>query len=127
MPTLYKDGLVELSDQELVFKNYYFPVGSRSIPLNDIESIQVRQPTLMNRWRLWGSDDLKTWFPNDWRRPSRDRVFFVTLRENPQHDSWRKRLLNSITGRSYRHIGFTVHDWQALASILEKEGLVRDQ
>jgi serine/threonine protein kinase len=109
--TLYKDRLIEITDQEIVFHRYYLPFGSdRHVPWSHIESIQVRPPSLSSgSWRLWGCEDfLRTWYPLDFARPSRDRIFLLCLR-----------------GRS-RRIGFTVEDSSKVMEILKARGLLRE-
>jgi hypothetical protein len=110
MSTLYKDGLVEITDQEIVFHRYYFPFGGdKHVPLRDIESVEARPPSFWGgSWRIWGSGDFRTWFPLDGARPNRDRLFFTNLR-----------------GRS-RRIGFTVEHSEAAAQVLKEHGLLRD-
>ena len=56
MSTLYKDHLIEVTEQEVVFHRYYFPFGGdKHVPLNQIESVQVRQPSItFGSWRIWG-------------------------------------------------------------------------
>ena len=110
MSTLYKDRLVEITDQEVVFHRYYFPFGGdKHVPLNEIESVQVRPPSLWaGSWRIWGSGDLRTWFPLDGARPNRDRIFIAFLR-----------------GRS-RRIGFTVEHSNEVTAVLKERGLLRE-
>ena len=110
MSTAYKDSLIEITDQEVVFHRYYFPFGGdKHVPLSQIESIQVRPPSLFNgSWRLWGSGDLRTYFPQDFARPKRDRIFFAFLR-----------------GRWWR-IGFTVEHSQTVIDILRERGLLHE-
>jgi hypothetical protein len=110
MNTLYKDGLVEINDQEIVFHRYYFPFGGdRRVPLNEIESVQVRPPSLFGgSWRMWGSGDFRTWYPLDGARPSRDRIFTLFLQ-----------------GR-FRRIGFTVEHSAEVTAILKERGLLRE-
>jgi hypothetical protein len=110
MTTLYQDTLIEVTDQEVVFHRYYFPFGSaKYVPWNQIESVQVRPPSFFGgSWRLWGSGDFHTWFPQDFARPSRDRIFIASLRG------------------SFVRIGFTVEDSQKVASILKERGLLHD-
>jgi hypothetical protein len=111
MGALYKDKLIEVTDQEMIFHRYYLPFGSaKYVPWNQIESVQVRPPLFFGgSWRLWGSGDfLRTWFPLDFARPSRDRIFIASLRG------------------SFVRIGFTVEDSQKVASILRKRGLLHD-
>ena len=110
MNTLYQDGLIEITDEKIVFQHYYFPFGSaKRVPLSQIESIQAKPPSFFGgSWRIWGSGDplFRTWFPLDGARPSRDLIFIATLR-----------------GRSVR-VGFTVEHSQPVIGILEKLGLL---
>ena len=108
MSTLYKDGLIEITDQEVVFHRYYFPFGGdKHVPLSQIESVQVRPPSVWGgSWRIWGSGDFRTWFPLDGARPSRDRIFITFLR-----------------GR-FRRIGFTVEHSEEVAEVLKERGLL---
>jgi hypothetical protein len=105
--TLYKDSLIEITDQEIVFRRYYFPFGGdKHVPFRRIESIQVWQPSIaFGSWRIWGGGP-RTWFPLDWRRPGRDTIFIAISR-----------------GRFLR-IGFTVEDSQRVKSVLRELGLL---
>jgi len=109
MRTLYKDSLIELTDEEIVFHRYFFPFGNdKHVALNLIERIEVKQPSFRaGSGRLWGGD-FQTWFPLDFKRPSRDRIFIVFLR-----------------GSSCR-IGFTVEDSQLVTSLLKEIGLLQE-
>jgi hypothetical protein len=106
----YKDSLVEVSDDGMVFHRYYFPLGGdKHVPLNRIESVKVgRNSFFGGKWRIWGTGDFRTWFPEDWGRPGRDRVFFASLRD------------------SYRRIGFTVENSENLIAVLKTRGLLSD-
>jgi hypothetical protein len=108
MSSLYKDKLIEVTDQEIVFHRYYFPFGrDKHVPLGQIESVEVRQPSIFGgRWRIWGTGDFRTWFPLDGSRPSRDRIFVASLRD------------------SSRRIGFTAENSQKLAGVLKERGLL---
>jgi hypothetical protein len=110
MNTIYKDKLIEVTDQEVVFHRYYFPFGGdKHVPLSQIESVQVRQPSVFGgSWRIWGTGDFQTWFPLDGGRPSRDRIFVASLRD------------------SSRRIGFTVEDSQKVTSVLKERGLLHE-
>ncbi|MFZ0455799.1 MAG: hypothetical protein WCE54_12510 [Ignavibacteriaceae bacterium] len=78
---LYKDNLVEIREDSFTLKNYYFPFGSKKVLSKDIENIEVKEPTLINgRWRIWGTGNLLYWFPLDFLRPSRKKIFFVTYK-----------------------------------------------
>lgn len=104
---IYKDKLIELSDEEIIFHRYYFPFGGdRRVSWGQIASIQVKEPSLLGgSWRLWGSGDFRTWFPLDFKRPGRDRIFVAILRD------------------SLRRIGFTVEDSQKVIAILKEREL----
>ena len=106
MSVIYQDQLVEITDQEVVFHRYYYPSGSdKRVPLSRIASVRVR---LGGSWRLWGTGDFRTWFPQDYERPRRDRIFIVSLRG------------------SFRRIGFTVEDSQKVADIFRERGLLHE-
>lgn len=81
MNTLYKDGLVEVTDQEVIFHRYYLPFGGdKHVFLSRIDHIEVRQPSIgFGSWRIWGGGP-RTWFPWDGARPSRDAIFVAFLR-----------------------------------------------
>ncbi|MFZ0181537.1 MAG: hypothetical protein WAL62_00160, partial [Methanoregula sp.] len=79
---LYADHLVTITGESITFAYYSFPfAGSRTVAFSDIDHIMVMEPSLINgKWRIWGSGDLRTWFPLDIHRPSRDRIFLMTLK-----------------------------------------------
>jgi hypothetical protein len=108
----YKDGLIEITDQEIIFRRYYFPFGGdKHVLLSQIESIQVKPPSFFGgSWRLWGTGDplFRTWFPLDGARPNRDRIFIASVR-----------------GKSPR-IGFTVENSEQVTSILKERGLLTE-
>jgi len=106
MSTTYKDQLIEITDQEVIFHRYYFPFGGdKHLPLNRIASVRVR---MGGGWRLWGTGDLRTWYPQDYERPRRDRVFIISLRD------------------SFRRIGFTAEDSQKVMAIFRQRGLLQE-
>jgi hypothetical protein len=110
MSTLYKDKLIELTEQEIVFHRYYFPFGGdKHVLLSHIASVKVKPASVFGgSWRIWGTDDFRTWFPLDGRRPGRDRVFVASLRD------------------SSRRIGFTVENSQQLTDVLKERGLLQE-
>lgn len=105
---LYSDSLVEIDNASICFKGYYFPWGgAKRVRFADIGKITTEKPDLSNgQWRLWGSGDLRTWFPKDWQRPARPAIFFAHLRG------------------SSRRIGFTVEDIPQVEQILRDKGLL---
>ena len=105
---IYSDRLVEITKGSILFRNYYFPFGSKRVPFSDVDNIVAKETTWRNgKWRIHGTVDFLTWFPRDWKRPSRDRIFFVSFPN--------KR----------RRIGFTVEDSETVAKILADEGLLQ--
>src|SRR3954467_9607150 len=110
MKQLYSDRLVMLSDAGLTLKRYSCPSGCRTIDLPHIERIRVLRPTLTNgQWRLWGTGNLKTWFPLDLHRPGRERVFLLNLKGQ------------------WRQIGFTVERWEEFLTHLQTTKLPLEQ
>jgi len=106
----YKDKLIEIFDDTIVFKNYYFPTGSKSIRLSQAECVEEKPPTLRNgKWRLHGTGDplFRIWFPADYDRPSRDKIFVM-----------------KVKGKWIR-IGFTVENSYVVSELLKTKGLLR--
>jgi hypothetical protein len=106
----YEDKLVHITGQYIVFQRYYFPFGSKEVLVSEIEYITVLQPSMANgSWRIWGTGDFSTWFPCDWRRPKRDVIFRLKLKDRS------------------RYIGFTVEDSWAVLSLFREMGLLRNE
>ena len=104
---IYSDSLVEITSDGILFRNYYFPFGSRRVALSEVDGVLAKEPTWSNgKWRIQGTIDFRTWFPRDWKRPARDRIFFI-----------------SFAGKRSR-IGFTVEDSLEGANILNENGLL---
>jgi len=105
--TLYADRMVSVSGTGIMFAAYSFPFArSRKVPFTDIDHISAAEPTMANgKWRIWGSGDLRTWYPLDLHRPSRDRIFFAFVKPGDTR------------------IGFTVEDSSRFIRILEESGI----
>ncbi len=75
----YDDGMVQLDRRALTLRRYHFPSGtSKVIPLQSIRGYQAEPLGLwMQRFRIWGSSDLRRWLPLDMSRPLRSTL--VTL------------------------------------------------
>ena len=67
----YDDGLVQLDRHALTLRRYHFPSGTaKVIPLRAIKGYRTESlGVLMQRFRIWGSSDLRRWLPLDVRRP----------------------------------------------------------
>ncbi len=105
---LYADNLVTLTGDSITFHHYFFPLFTegRTVLFQDIDRIEIRKPTILNgKWRIGGSGNLSTWFPFDWHRPSRDRIFVAVVREQGMN------------------VGFTVGNPAAVTAILRKKGI----
>jgi hypothetical protein len=107
--TLYADEFVRLTDKEITFLKYSFcGKSARMLPYSSIEGIQSLEPTLSNgKWRIAGSRGNGIWFLWDSHRPSRDRIFVATIK-------------NERT-----KLGFTVVNSDSVESILRQKGLIK--
>ena len=104
---IYSDKLVEITEDSILFRDYYFPVGSKRVAFSEVENIVTDMPTMANgKWRIQGTLDLRTWFPRDWKRPNRDRIFMISFPDRR------------------RRIGFTVEDSDTVTNILTEKGLI---
>lgn len=107
---LYSDKLLEIDDHSIFFRHYYFPVGSKRVSLNQIQHIEVVNPSLFSgKYRIHGTGDFRTWYPYDGKRPIRDQIFIITLKKG----WWR--------------IGFTVERSGLVQLMLEKHGLIKEE
>lgn len=75
----YDDGLVQLDRFALTLRRYHFPSGTaKVIPLGAIRGYRTEPLGLLTqRFRIWGSSDLRRWLPLDVRRPLKSTL--VTL------------------------------------------------
>jgi len=106
---IYKDKLIEISNNFILFKNYYLPfIGSKRVPFDKIKSVTVEKPSLLKgQFRLWGTGNFVTWFPLDLGRPNRDKIFMIYL-----------------LGKTIR-IGFTAENSETVVRIFEQKGLIQ--
>jgi len=75
----YDDGLVQLDRYALTLRRYHFPSGTaKVIPLRAINGYRAESlGVLAQRFRIWGSSDLRRWLPLDVRRPLKSTL--ITL------------------------------------------------
>lgn len=75
----YDDGLVQLDREAITLRRYHFPSGtSKVIALRTIRGYKAESLGIfMQRFRIWGSSDLRRWLPLDVRRPFRSTL--ITL------------------------------------------------
>ena len=77
----YDDGLIACTGDELVIRRYTALLRSRRIPYARMHKVtRVRLRTLQ-KWRIWGSGDLRHWFNFDRRRPSKEIALVLDLGE----------------------------------------------
>lgn len=106
----YKDSLVEINGDTITFKDYYFPMGSKFVNFSQVEYVLEKTPTVWNgKWRMHGTGDLlfRIWFPADYNRPNRDKIFVMKLKHK-----WIK-------------IGFTAEDSKTVSEIFKERGLIQ--
>lgn len=84
----YQDPLIGIQDGELVIRRYYFPTGTKRIPLAGITGVEQYPMTkaeqypmtkATDRWRIWGSGDLIHWLNLDPRRTHKQQAFIIDL------------------------------------------------
>jgi hypothetical protein len=107
---IYSDSLVKITGSSILFRRYGFFEGDRLVEFSEIEKIMVKKPSIWNgRFRFHGTGDFKTWFPKDFQRYKRDRIFIAFIRNK----WWR--------------IGFTVENSDAVLKILQEKGLIANK
>jgi hypothetical protein len=105
---IYSDSLVSINHNSILFRRYSLFEKDRLVLLSDIEKIVVKKPSLWNgKFRFHGTGDFKTWFPKDYQRYKRDKIFFAFIR-----DKWWR-------------IGFTVENSAAVMKIFSEKGLIK--
>ena len=72
----YDDGRIQLDREALTLRRYHFPSGtSKVIPLRDIRGYRAEPLGLfLQRFRIWGSSDLRRWLPLDIYRPMKSTL-----------------------------------------------------
>ncbi len=78
-PGSYDDGVIQLDREAITLRRYHFPSGtSKVIPLSAVRGYHVEPLGLfIQRFRLWGSSDLRRWLPLDIHRPLKSTL--ITL------------------------------------------------
>jgi len=108
---LYQDRHIEIYPDRFILNGYYFgPFGRKHVPLSRLERLDIVALTLWTgKYRLQGTGDFRTWFPQDLRRPRRKSAFVASLRG--------KRM----------KIGFTVEDFERVRQIFSERGWLKEQ
>ena len=104
---LYQDNLIEINNDSIILKHYYFPFIPTKVLFKNIKTIEIVDCNFINgAWKLWGSGNFTIWFPIDILRPRRDEIFIIT---------YKNQKIKS---------GFTVDDSEKVENIFkEKEWL----
>jgi hypothetical protein len=101
----YSDKLISIDDEGITIRIFYFPFcGAKRVNFSDIEIVWASKGGC---FRLWGSDDFRTWFGLDSRRMSRSMTFIIT-----QKNKWSR-------------VGFTCEDSESVAKILQLKNLLQ--
>ncbi len=71
MMQFYDDGVVQLDRAALTLRRYHFPSGTaKVIALDKVRGYKAEPLGLLTqRFRIWGSSDLRRWLPLDVNRP----------------------------------------------------------
>ncbi|MDI1475814.1 hypothetical protein [Polyangium sp. y55x31] len=78
MTVLYEDKHVVCDDDALTIKRYYFPLGSKRIPYDEIRRVDdTSMGWLTGKLRLWGMGPAPYWFHLDMERPGKDRCIVL--------------------------------------------------
>ena len=105
---LYSDALVTIRENTILFHDYYFIGVGKAVSFSEIDAVTEYEPDIYNgKWPVWGSGSPGVWFPLDWERPKRDRIFVAKLKHKDAQ------------------VGFTVQDSIKVDSILREAGLVK--
>ncbi|MEB3023769.1 hypothetical protein [[Mycobacterium] crassicus] len=85
MTGTYDDGLVVLDRQAITLRRYHFPSGTaKVIALSAVRGYRAEPlGMLTQRFRIWGSSDLRRWLPLDVKRPWRTTLITLELQDNP--------------------------------------------
>lgn len=102
---LYSDKLVEINEDEILFRKYYFPSFSdKVVKYSEVEKIEIVNPTIKSgKFRYWGTGDFLHWFPMDNQRKKRE-VIYILYKKN-------KRI----------RIGFTVENSEKVTELLKQK------
>jgi hypothetical protein len=74
----YHDRWIDLTDDEVVIRAYYFPWGTKRIPYAAIRRVQrVKLGAFTGRGRIWGTANPRVWASLDPRRPSKRAGFLI--------------------------------------------------
>ena len=107
--SIYKDSLLEIVGNKIIFHNYYFPsMKPKEVLIENIAKVEVKEPTIATgKYRYQGTGDLRTWFPLDGSRDKRDKIFILFLKTQ------------------WVRIGFTAESSGPIAEYFHTKGLLK--
>ena len=81
MTVPYDDGLVQLDRAALTLRRYHFPSGTSKVIALDDDPWLPGEPLglFMQRFRIWGSSDLRRWLPLDVNRPLKSTLMTLEV------------------------------------------------
>ncbi|MFH1194751.1 MAG: hypothetical protein V1720_03500 [bacterium] len=105
---VYEDSLLELTDDKIVLKNYYFPsLKPKEISIHSIDKVEMKEPSIRTgKYRYHGTGDFQKWYPLDTARSKRDKIFFLFLK-----DKWIR-------------IGFTAENSEPVEKYFKEKGFL---
>jgi len=79
---LYSDKLIEIRNNSILLRKYYFPSSKDiTIGFNEIEKIVIVKNTARTgKYRYWGTGDFIHWYPMDNQRSIREFVYMIYRR-----------------------------------------------
>jgi hypothetical protein len=105
---VYHDNLMEISNEKIIFKAYYFPsMKPKDLFVSCIEKMEVKEPSLRTgKYRIQGTGDLRTWYALNESRHKRDKIFIIKIK-----NKWIR-------------IGFTGENSKAIENFFKDKGLL---
>ncbi|MGH3502360.1 MAG: hypothetical protein ACRDQA_15950 [Nocardioidaceae bacterium] len=70
----YDDGRVACTQDELLIRRYYFPVGSKRVPYEKIREVRSCPAS---KGRMWGSNDFVHWYNLDPHRAHKETGLII--------------------------------------------------
>jgi hypothetical protein len=76
----YADSCIEVSEQGLTIRRYYFPLGSKHVPFEAIRSVRrVQIGPMTGQGRIWGTANPRYWANLDPARRRKNAGFIIDV------------------------------------------------
>jgi hypothetical protein len=80
MTSAYHDRWIDVADDGLRIRGYYFPWGTKRIAYSAIRGARrVHMTAMRGKWRIWGTADPRYWASFDPGRPRKTVGFIVDV------------------------------------------------